>query len=257
MEKLKEKAAIELENERLKADQVRQDTDFNERMTTELLEQQERNSSASAELDELRRLNNEQLAEIARLGEVAEAADSRWRAAEIDKLTTDAELKRYRSVETEKSKWEAREDRLVTELTTVKAELTKLRESTARRSHDVAPVVTTRDGTTATTTSGTPRVRLQPVQSPQPQLQPAVHSVQSLLGEVLLPVGGTSPIASSGSVTTIASIDSSLSSTSTVTSDKCNRGRPESNSKSCRSCATLFRTYYPAVGTAPHQIFWR
>lgn len=45
LEKLKEeKVAIELENKSLKADQVRQDTEFNElkeRMTAELSEQQE------------------------------------------------------------------------------------------------------------------------------------------------------------------------------------------------------------------------
>ena len=80
---------------------MKQDTEFNElseHMTAELHDLQERNSAASAELDELRKQSSEQLAEIT---EVAEATDSRWRA-EIDRFTTDSELKRYQSVETER-----------------------------------------------------------------------------------------------------------------------------------------------------------
>ena len=46
-------------------------------MTAELWEQQELNSAASAELDELCECNSEQLAKITRHGEVAEAAESR------------------------------------------------------------------------------------------------------------------------------------------------------------------------------------
>ena len=63
----------------------------------EMCKLKERNSATSAELDELRGLSCK-LTEIARLGEAAEAAESRWRA-EIDKLTTESELKRYQSVE--------------------------------------------------------------------------------------------------------------------------------------------------------------
>ena len=91
-------------------------------MATEIRKLKERNSAVSADLDALQRLSEDQLAEIGRLGEAAETAESRWRA-EIEKLTTESELKRYQSVEAERNKWEAREDRLVTELTTVKAEL--------------------------------------------------------------------------------------------------------------------------------------
>ena len=103
LEKLKEeKVAIELENESLKAAQVEQDTELNEmkeqekRMAAEMYKLKERNSAVSAELDELRGLSDDQLAEIAKLGEAVEAAESRWRA-EIDKLTTESELKPYQS----------------------------------------------------------------------------------------------------------------------------------------------------------------
>ena len=93
LEKLKEeKIAIELDNESLKAAQVKQDTELNEmkeRMAADVRKLEERNSAVSAELNELRGLSDDQLAEIARLGEAAEAAESRWRT-ERDKLTTES-----------------------------------------------------------------------------------------------------------------------------------------------------------------------
>ena len=163
LEKLKEeKLAIERENERLKANQVRQDTEFNElrlqkeQMAEALLELQERNSAASAEVDALRERGREQLAEIDRLNEVAKVAESRWRS-EIDKLTTDAELKRYHAVEVERNKWEAREERMVSELTTLSTEINKLRAGALTSSHgDSVLVVTSEAGTPATTESGVP-----------------------------------------------------------------------------------------------------
>ena len=229
LEKLKEeKVAIEHENESLKADQVKQDTEFNElkeRMTAELRELQERNSAASAELDELRGRNSEQLAEIARLGEVAEAAESRWRA-EIDKVTTDAELKRYQSVEAEKIKWEAREDRLVSELTTVRAELNKLRDCTAKSGHDGVPVVTTKSGITATTGSGAPSTLGESVTSTSSTTTTTASSASSssITTAGGMSTGGsteTPPGTSSSLITTTASIEGGsvmTSSTSTVTS---------------------------------------
>ena len=67
-------------------------------MATEIRKLEERNSAASADVDALQRLSEDQLAEIGRLGEAAETAESRWRA-EMEKLTTESELKRYQSVE--------------------------------------------------------------------------------------------------------------------------------------------------------------
>ena len=64
----------------MKAAQVKQDTEFNELkelMTTELHAMWEQNSAVSAEVDQLRGQSSEQLAEIARLNEAAEATDSR------------------------------------------------------------------------------------------------------------------------------------------------------------------------------------
>ena len=238
LEKLKEeKIAIELENESLKAAQVKQDTELNEmkeRMAADVRKLEERNSAVSAELNELRGLSDDQLAEIARLGEAAEAAESRWRT-EIDKLTTESELKRYKSVEAERSKWEVREDRLVAELTTVKAELNKLRESTARSSHDSATVVTTKDGTTATTAAGAPSTLSGSVTSTS-STTTTTASIASSSATTTAPsssgttsAGSTStgvstvtpPSTRSSSITTTASIEggsTTTSSTSTVTS---------------------------------------